>query len=170
MRIRSAVAALVVLGLVPSSGAAAPEGGSPAAAKDLVQTLSSRQLTAIAAKDPDNPGRYIAALSIPDVQLLVVAASYPQPAALDDAIARKDYQTVYSALQGPTNRDGKVFFQDMAADGLHPDGDGTTDVMYEQGTDQTLFNGNKKAKEKFAKAEATYDRLLTVLLAQAKNP
>ena len=168
MRMRSAWAALAVLSVVASLRAA-PEGGSPAAAKDLVQALTSRQLTTIALKDPDTPGRYIAALSIPDVQLLVVAATYPDSAVIDEAIARKDFQTVYFVLQGPTNRDGKVFFQDMAADGLHADGGGAVDVMYEQGTERTLCDGSRKAKEKFAKAEATYERLLTLLVTQAKN-
>jgi hypothetical protein len=165
MRIHLASIVLSVLIAAP----ALPAGGTTDVAKELVQTLSSRQSTAIAAKDPDVPGHYIAALSIPDVQLLVVAAAYSDSAVMDDAIARKDFQVVYGALQGPVNRDGKVFFQDMGADGLRLDGDGTMDVMYENGTEQTLFDGGRKAKEKFGKAETTYERLLKVLLAQAKS-
>jgi hypothetical protein len=168
MRRPGALAVLTVVGVVVPL-AAGPGRGSGAAAKELVETLSSRQLSAIAAKDPDTPGRYIAALSFPDVQLLVISASYSNPAVLDDAIARKDFQTVYAALQGPNTREGKVFFQDMGADGLRADGNGSVDVMYEQGTNQTLFDGNRKAKEKFAKAETTYERLLSVLLTQTKG-
>jgi hypothetical protein len=168
MRTPSTLALLAVVGVVVPL-AAGPERGSVAGAKELVLAMSARQLSAIAVKDPDTPGRYIAALSIPDVQLLVVSASYSNPAVLDDAIARKDFQTVYAALQGPNTREGKVFFQDMGADGLRADGDGSVDVMYEQGTNQTLFDGNRKAKEKFAKAETTYERLLSVLLTQAKG-
>jgi hypothetical protein len=168
MRRRSALAVVAAVGVVVPL-AAGPERGSVAAAKELVEALSTRQLSAMAAKDPDTPGRYIAALSFPNVQLLVVSASYSNPAVLDDAIARKDFQTVYAALQGPNTREGKVFFQDMGADGLRADGDGTVDVMYEQGITQTLFDGNRKAKEKFAKAETTYERLLSVLLTQAKG-
>jgi hypothetical protein len=168
MCIRPLLSALAAVGVAASLAVASDEG-SAGTARELVQGLSSRQLSAIAAKDPDTPGRYIAALSFPDVQLLVVAASYPAPQVLDDAIARKDYQTVYAALQGPDTRAGKVFFQDMGADGLRADGDGSVDVMYEQGTNQTLFDGNRKAKDKFAKADATYERLLKILLAQTKN-
>ena len=168
MRRLSALAVLAVVGIVVPL-TASPERGSVAIAKELGEALSGRQLSAIAAKDPDTPGRYIAALNFPEVQLLVVSASYTDPAVLDDAIARKDYQTVYAALQGPNTRQGRVFFQDMGADGLRVDGSGSVDVMYEQGTDQTLFDGNRKAKEKFAKAETTYERLLSVLLAQAKG-
>ena len=166
MRVIAACALVLVLGGA-TAGAAVPEGGSAAVAKELVQVLASRQLNAFAAKDPES-GRYIAALSFPDVQLLVVSASYPAPAVLDDAIARKDYQTVYAALQSPTLREGKLFFQDMGADGLRPDGDGSVDVLYEQGTEQTLFDGKRKARDKFTQADETYGRLLTVLLAQAK--
>ena len=168
MRVRPALFALAAVG-VAASLAAGGEVESAANAKELVRVLSTRQLGAIAARDPDTPGRYIAALSFPDVQLLVVAASSPVPQVLDDAIARQDYQTVYAALQGPDTRAGKVFFQDMGADGLRADGEGTVDVMYEQGAEQTLFDGTRKAKDKFPKADATYERLLGVLLAQAKN-
>src|SRR3954453_13576389 len=94
------LALLAVVGVVVPL-AAGPERGSMAGAKELVQAMSARQLSAIAVKDPDTPGPYIAALSIPDVQLLVVSASYSNPAVLDDAIARKDFHTVYAALQGP---------------------------------------------------------------------
>jgi hypothetical protein len=168
MRIRVAWIALAAVGAAPPV-AAGPQQGGVAAARELVQTLSSRQLSAFAAPDPQTPGRYIAALCFPDVQLLVVSAPYSAPAVLDEALARKDYQSVYAALQGPDTRDGKVFFQDMNADGLRPDGEGTVDVMYEQGTEQTLFDGNRKAKEKFAKASSTYERLIGVLLAHARQ-
>lgn len=165
---RAIAACALMLGFgAGTAWAAVPEGGSATVAKELVQVLASRQLNAIAAKDPES-GHYVAALSFPEVQLLVVSAAYPNPAVLDDAIARKDYQTVYAALQAPSLREGKLFFQDMGADGLRPDGDGSVDVLYEQGTEQTLFDGKRKARDKFTQAEETYGRLLTVLLAQAK--
>ncbi len=175
MKIPVVPAVLAAFGLA-AAPAAAQESRSSAPARELAALLASRHASAIAAKDPDAPDRYVAALCFPDVQLLVVAAPYPSPAVLDDAIARKDYQTVYGALQSPTIKDGKVFFQDMGADGLRGKGEGAVDVLYERVTEQTLFgdaSGRRKTGtsyvEKLTAADALYSRLLTVLLAQARG-
>jgi hypothetical protein len=73
--------------------------------------------------------------------------------------------------------DGKLFFLDLGYDGLRGGAD-AVDVLYEGATKQLMFDGQpekhkltKKAYEtEFAAAEATYSRLLTVLVNQLKQP
>jgi hypothetical protein len=169
----AAAAALIV------TTAAAAEFRSGALARELTTLMSAQKLAAIAAKDPDAPDRYVAALAFPQAQLLVVAARYSVPQVLDAHIAQRKYDEVYAALQQSSFPESKVFFQDLKADGLHPTADGGVDVMYEQVVHQTIFDGNPgKQKlsnaayaEKVAAADALYSRLLTLLIAQVKaNP
>src|SRR5688572_13136048 len=127
---RMAGATLVVL-LAAEVGAQAPT--STQLAKQLVTTLAG--VDAIAARDPQDPTRAIAALVFPESQLLVVSASYPDTAGLDAFLTHRMYRDVYSVLQQPSMATGKVFFQDMGCDGFQP---GSVDVMYEDGK-QTIF-------------------------------
>jgi hypothetical protein len=57
------------------------------------------QSDAIAAADPEEPNRFVAALSYPKSQLLVVDALYPAPALLRQEIVDAKYRDVYLALQ-----------------------------------------------------------------------
>ena len=72
----------------------------------------------IAARDPEDPGRYIAALYVPGSQLLVVSAPYPAPAALDKKIGEGKYMDAYLDMQSVADHKGHFFVVDMNADGL----------------------------------------------------
>jgi len=145
-------------------------------ATELDSLLTARSLDAIAAADPEEPNRFVAALSYPKSQLLVVDALYPAPALLRQEIVDAKYRDVYLALQQSGTSDSRLFFLDFGYDGLHGSSD-AVDVLYEGATKQTLFDGQpekhkltKKAYEtEFATAEATYSRLLTVLINQLKQ-
>ena len=100
--------------------AAAADSKSTAIAKELVQALDAAKLGAIATADPSNPGVFIAALYIPETQLLVVSAKYSAPPLLVDRINAKDYQAVYVDLQSASVRGSKIFVMDQGADGLLP--------------------------------------------------
>jgi len=114
----------------------------------------------------------------PGSQLLVVSAPYSTPAALDALLAQHQYRDVYSALQQPSIKAGKIFVQDLGCDGLHGETGADVDVIYEQGTTQTMFDGNWKAKrlseaayrQKLDAVDVRYAHLLTVLLASAGAP
>ena len=48
-------------------------------ASELASLMTERQLDAFAAQNPDAPNQFLAALLIPNVQMLVVSADYPNP-------------------------------------------------------------------------------------------
>jgi hypothetical protein len=145
-------------------------------ATELGSLLTAHNLDAIAASDPEHPDRFIAALSFPKSQLLVVDAAYPAPELLRQEIIDAKYRDVYLALQQSGAPDGKLFFLDLGYDGLHGTPD-AVDVLYEGATKQTLFDGQpekhkltrKVYETEFATAEATYSRLLSALITQLKH-
>jgi hypothetical protein len=109
-------------------------------ATELDSLLTARSLDAIAAADPEEPNRFVAALSYPKSQLLVVDALYPAPALLRQEIVDAKYRDVYLSLQQSGTPDSRLFFLDLGYDGLHGSSD-AVDVLYEGATKQTLFDG-----------------------------
>jgi len=173
--IRVAFAAFLAAGFTTGTSAQAPSSAD--LAKQLVSTLSSRGLDAIAARDPEKPDRAIAALAFPGSQLLVVAGPYADSAGLDALLAHKMYRDVYSALQQPSITTGKLFVQDLGCDGLQS-GEGSIDIVYEDAKTQTILDGNWKKQglsqsayqERAKNAEARYARILAALVSAAQKP
>jgi hypothetical protein len=65
----------VMVGLFAgASPAGAQERQSPALVGNLASLMAARQLDAVAAQDPESPDRFVAALLMPDVQLLIVSS------------------------------------------------------------------------------------------------
>ena len=86
--IRFILAAVVALLVALALAAAAEEPSQSAAPAASVRVLLDQlKMDTIAARDPDEPGRYVAALYVQDSQLLVISAPYSVPAALDRLIA-----------------------------------------------------------------------------------
>jgi len=162
--------------LLAAPPASAQERQSPALVKNLASLMTARQLDAVAAQDPEAPGRFVAALLMPDVQLLIVSAQYPVPAELQAQLSQRNYRDVYTALHQPSAQQTRFFLMDVGCDGLRGDGD-SVDVLYEKGTTQTLFDGRWKAQglseAAYAKraqdAEAQYARLLTILTSMLQT-
>lgn len=171
----AAVALVLAASALP---AAAESPASAPLAKELVQEMSRQQLTAIAAKDPEQPDVYIAATYIPGVQLLAVSARSTAPAYLDQALAGKRYDEVYASLHGASLPDGKLFVQDMRADGVTPDRveGGSFDIVYEDTAKTVMFNGEWKKQHmseadyrgEYGKVDARYARILSLLLQHAR--
>jgi len=153
-----------------------PDRASSAIAGDVTTLMGDRHLDAIAAQDPEQPDRFVAALLIPNSQLLVVSATYPNPGELQAQLAQKNYRDVYAALQQPVAQQTRIFFIDAGCDGLRSGGD-AVDIMYEKGTQQTLFDGRWKPQglteaaytKKVESAEHDYSRLLSILVASIKG-
>ena len=156
---------------------AAPPAASAALTKELVALMSARKQDAIATADPSAPGHFVAAMVYPGVQLLIVRS---QPTSASDTASRisyRLYRDAYSDVQQPAKSEGKLFIQDMGADGLAATGAGSIDVIYEDVDRQTIFDGNwRKQKlsqaeyqKKFATADAEYARLLSLLIAEMKR-
>jgi hypothetical protein len=146
---------------------------SAALAKQLGVALLEHKLDAIAARDPEAPDRFVAALFFPDSQMLVISASYSSPSLLDEKLAQKNYREVYLDLGTTQFADTSMFFQDMKADGLCHDRDQTADILYE-GRTSTILDGDWKKhglseqayEKRLADADDRYSRLLELLLAQ----
>lgn len=162
--------------LVVAPQAPAPSASAPLT-KELVTLMASRQLDAIATADPATPGRFVAAMVYPGVQLLIVRAQPQSPSDTASRISYRLYRDAYADVQQPAKPDGKLFIQDMGADGLNALGAGSVDVMYEDGTRQTIFDGSwRKQKltqaeyqKRFSTADAEYARMLSLLIAELKR-
>jgi hypothetical protein len=128
---------LFVLAMTASiSAAAPPDLHSPAIVKQLATALTEQGLEAIAAQDPEDPNRFIAALFVRDAQLLVVSARHPSADALSARLARKEYRDIYLDLSSSQSANS-WFLQDMQADGLCSKRGQTADLLYE-GTAATI--------------------------------
>ena len=134
------IVAWLVAVLIPGY-VAAQESHSDRLARQLAGLMASQKLPAVAAKDPDSPDRFVAALIFPEVELLVVSARYAAPPALQELLAKKQYDEVYATLQQAGIPDSKVLFQDLKADGLHAKPGADVDIMYQRVVDQTVFDG-----------------------------
>lgn len=145
-------------------------------ARELATAMQQRKLDAFAAKNPDSPNAYVAALLFPDIQLLVVAGEPLSSALTQQQLDQKDYMDVYGTLQQSVVPNTKVFFQDLKADGIHEKSN-MVDVLYEHVGSQTVFDGepakhhltDAQYSQKFAAADAQYSRLLSILLDSLKQ-
>jgi len=167
--------AAAAIAMMPATPSASEESRSAAPAATLTASLDRLKLEAIAARDPEDPGRYIAALYIPGSQLLVVSAPYAAPAVLDKKIAEGKYMDAYVDMQSVADHRGHFFVVDMNADGL------TRICGLEQAFDSTTvesatpiaFDGNWKAQRlsqddydaAFRTNDERYARMLGVLTA-----
>jgi hypothetical protein len=166
--------ATAVLASAPGLTAAA-DSRSAGVAKELTQVLDAAKLDAIAVADPSTPGGFIAAIYIPETQLLVVSASYSAPALLVDKIKAGDFRGVYMDLHAAATTGTKVFVQDMGPDGLLSKGD--SGDSWEQGGKTTMFDSEwKKARtteaeylKAYADADERYAKMLSLLVAQTKQ-
>lgn len=144
----------------------------------LAGLLESRQADAAATEDPNEPGRFIAALRFPG-QLLVVTARCKEDAFLRYHATQGDPREVYTALHSCAVASTKFFVQDMGADGLrsHPARDVAPDIVYELASRQILLDGDWRKQELdragyasvAEKLDARYSRLLTILLERLER-
>lgn len=172
---RAVLVALCVTAMAATSAAQTETTRSAQLAKQLVSAMTARQLDAIAAPDPDEPGRFIAALAFPEVQLLVVSSRTRAADYVTLQISKKQFREVYVLLQEGTAA-SRLMMHDMGCDGLVAGGD-NLDIFYEGLTDKTLFDGKWEAQAlteaaylaKQKDADEKYSRLLTVLLDAVKK-
>ena len=156
----------------------AQESTSATLAKELVAALASSKLDSIAAKDLASPDTYVAALYIPGIELLVVAAKYAVRAVLDARLAKKEYKEIYGDLSGASVAVTKVFVEDLGANGLSARRcENQPFDSFESNGTRTAFDGDwdkqKLSREDyqriFSAAEARYTQMLRVLIAQIKK-
>ena len=167
-----------VLALTVSATALAQESKSAALAKELSAALEAAKLDSIAAKDPEKPDVFYAALYFPGTQLLVVSAQYSAPLAMNEQLTKKNYREVYLDLSSASVPGSKVFIEDLGANGLvaRPRDEETFDA-FEIAGKRTSFDGDWKKQQlseedyikAFSAADEHYSEVLATLLAQAKK-
>jgi hypothetical protein len=171
------IAFFAALALAHLSAQEPSQSAAPAAAvKELFAQL---KLDAIAAKDPEEPGRYVAALNIPDSQLLVISAPFAVPAAMDKLIADGKYMDAYQSLQSVVSHKGHFFVVDMLNDGLKRvnDPDQAFDSVTVDGGTPIQFDGKfpgQKLTEadynaKFKADDERYARILKILATELRK-
>lgn len=169
------VAAVVTTAAVPAAARQDAASKSATLAKELVDELTKQKLTSMAARDPVERDRFIAAMIYPG-QLMVVTGKYTVPILLDEKISFGKFMDVYVELNGAAVPESKVFIEDQFADGLSPSRRQAPFDSVVEGDTTRLFDGNhRKAKmskdeynKAFADADAKYVKLLELLLKQAK--
>jgi hypothetical protein len=161
------IAHLVILAacaLSPCTAALAESPKSAAPAEEVLKALAQHNLTYLAAKDPNEAGRFVAAMRLGDDQLFVISAQYEQPALIKERLLSRDYQWVYQELNSASKRDGRLFVQDLGVPGLRASRQKQQafDVVYESAVHRTAFDGDWKAQQLSRDAyEATFDRVDT---------
>ena len=159
---------------------AAPEGPSKSAtlARELAQVLDQTKLDHIAARDPDDPSRFIGAMYFPGLQIITVSGKYAVPVLINEKLLNHNYKDVYIDLSSASERASRITIEDLHADGLPMSRlkDGPPD-SFESGASNLVFDFDwKKQKlsegdymKKVTDADAQYAKLLTLLLAEAKK-
>jgi hypothetical protein len=164
-------AALTVMVPAPSSD----DPTSKEATATLTRLLDQHQLDAIATRDPQDPNWFIAALYSPSAQLLVIRGTYAAPELLAQRIDQRQYRDAYADIGAASRRRGRCFVMDLHADGLdvNRDRDAPFDMVYRNGTDQAVYDGDWKRQqltrsaylERFAFDDGEYARMLAALAA-----
>ena len=167
-----AIAIALTMGVADMAHGQASLSAKPA--ETLVRLLQERKMQHVAAADPGEEGRYVAAMLAGDAQLFLVSARYAQPVLLNERLLRGDYVGAYTQLNSASVRKGKLFIQDLGKPGLHVsrEPDKPFDVVYVSGTTRTAFDGDWKAQHlsearyqsAFADADKQYARALDALV------
>ena len=169
------LAGLTLCTLAPDVGLA--QGSRSASlAQQLVELMEQAQLQSIAAKDPADADRFVAALFFPG-QLLVMSARYEVPIYLEEKLADKQYQEIYIDLNSASMPESRVFITDSSANGLQaaqtPD---NTYDSYDGSGRQVRFDGDWLSQqmsqddymEIFTTADTEYARMLQALLTEIR--
>lgn len=180
---RAVAAAILVFTTLTGAGVAfaqpTPQTATPV--KELATLLAAKPGGAgprfIAAEDPTDSSRFVAAMLLPDLQLLLVSAKYSAPVLLRERVLTRKYQDAYQDLQAASSPEGKVVIEDLLANGLasKPAKGQAPDAATIDGKTVSFDGQWRKAKLKeeeygaaFSTAEQQYVRLLGLLIAQAK--
>ena len=182
--VRTAAVLAFVGALIHAQAPAMPPSASTAKAKELVSLLQARKLEAIAAREPGQAGRFVAALLVPNAQLLLVGAKYAQPMDIEYYLYQKEFMNAYVNLNSSPHSSEKVFVEDALHDGLIalPGKSLAHDSVTTQAGRQ-IFDGNfadpRRRNEKkisqeaymktFVSADDRYATLLTALIEQLKK-
>ena len=169
------LAGLTLCTLAPDVGLAQESRSAPLA-QQLVEVLEQAQLQSVAAKDPADADRFVAALFFPG-QLLVMSARYEVPVYLEEKLEDKQYREVYVDLNSASMPESRVFITDSGANGLQAlrtledpfdsyDGSGLQ-VRFDGDWDDQQMSEDDYMKI-FTTADDEYARMLRALLTEIR--
>ena len=169
------LAGLTLCALAPDVGLAQESRSAPLA-QQLVELLEQAQLQSVAAKDPADADRFVAALFFPGT-LLVMSARYAVPVYLEEKLADKQYREIYIDLNSASIPESRVFVTDSSANGLQALG--TPDApfdSYDGSGRQVRFDGDWATQQMsqddymkiFTTADNEYARMLRALLTEIR--
>jgi hypothetical protein len=179
----AAVAVFAATGAAPHAQTPPPTA-SAAKAKELVGLLQSKKLETVAVRYPGEAGRYLAALLVPNAQLLVVAATYSRPSDMEYYLYNKEFMNAYTNLYSSALAENKVFIEDALHDGLIAlPGKSLAHDSATLGKTRQVFDGDfadprrknqKKISQEdyykaFTAADEQYTKLLGVLIEELKK-
>ena len=176
--------ALTVIAGVPLRAQAPGATESATKAKELAALLQAKKLESFATRDAMQPGRYVAAIVVPGVQLLVVSASYSRANDIEYSLYNKKFQDAYLDLKSGALSTDRFFVDDAMCDGLVavPGRNPLHDSVSMDGA-KIVFDGDfvdpkKKNSKKvpedvyrknFATADMRYARVLDLLITELKR-
>lgn len=181
-RVALAAAIAALLSIDGFAQAAPPASTSAAKAKEVMSIMTSKKLEAFAVRE-GSTDRFVAVMAVPDVQLLVVSASYSRPSDIEYYIYQKDYVNGYRNLKTSALASSRFFVEDLHGDGLTwaPAKNGVPDTVTVE-TKQQVFDGpadpkkrndTRMAADAYAKSYADMDqryaKALEILLAELKK-
>lgn len=164
---------VLVVGLLLATTPLTAAGTSAELAGDVVKLMEQRSLDTIAAAHPTDPGRFVAAMHIKGVQLLVISGRYSAPALLKEHLIKGNYRNVYLDLNAAADKQGRLFITDSQANGLRvsPEKNAPFDISWRDMSAQILYNNdwkNQKLNEaayrkRFTEDETEYAAMLEIL-------
>ncbi|HJU44297.1 MAG TPA: hypothetical protein VJ691_15835 [Vicinamibacterales bacterium] len=164
---------VLVVALLAATAPLSAAGTSAELAADLVKLMEQRNLETIAAAHPTDAGRFVAAMHIKGVQLLVISGRYSAPQLLKEHLVKSDYRQVYLDLNSAADRQGRLFITDSQANGLRvsPEKNAPFDISWRDMTAQVLYNNDWKGqklneaayRKRFAEDETEYAAMLEIL-------
>jgi hypothetical protein len=140
-------------------------------AQALVQAMSAKHMDAFAVVDPADASHFVAVRLYPG-QLLLITGRYPAPTNLTYDMAQRHYAEIYSALYASVEPDGRLFVQDMGADGLAASRNDAADIVYEQAGTQWIVDRGPSGKARdpydamYTEVDRRYAAALKLLLSQ----
>jgi hypothetical protein len=167
---------------VPQSQSPAASASAPKA-KELMSLMVTKKLEAFAMREPDATDRFIAVMAVPNVQLLLVSASYSRPTDIEYYVYQKEYVNAYRTLKSGALSSSRFFVEDVLGDGLVfvPAKNGLPDSVTIDAAQQRLDGpadpkkrgDTRMAADAYAKAFADFDqrysKALDALLAELKK-
>ena len=143
-------------------------------AAQVAAQFNDGQLNAYAVEDPNDDGRFVAAIVV-DGHVLAVSAVHPRPAVVRQRIAAARPRAVYFILSTSADTRGRLFVGDLGTPGLtlSRDASGSCDITWRESTHEVMFDGNWRAQDlseaeyhrRFASDEEEYGAMLRLLNA-----